>query len=191
MTKSDVSVKDTVSVPREVRPFLLLAPAPAAPVHEPAGLARLDQALGDQIPQLVRSLVDYTIARQNGRALERGNPQPIPLSVLNRRRRAARSWLVAIAAGLADPATAHTFAAQWLPLLTGTGPDLAAAVAPGRDLVEFVRGACTACIFDAPCASLLPHAKALHVLEATLATHLGALVRSEGAATTGRRGRRG
>jgi hypothetical protein len=113
---------------------------------------------------------------QNGRALERGNPQPIPLSVLNRRRRAARTWFVAIAAGKADAATAHTFATQWLPLLTGTGPDLAAAVTPGRGLVEFVRGACTACLFADPAENLLPHAKALYVLETTLATHLAALL---------------
>lgn len=164
---------------REVRPFLLLEPAQllqTTVAHDPIGLAHLDAAVGDQIPQLVASLVDFTIAVQNGRALERGNPQPIPLSVLNRRRRAARTWLVAIAAGKADAATAHTFATQWLPLLTGTGHDLAAAVAPGRNLVEFVRGSCTACLFAAPAENLLPHAKALHVLETTLAAHLGALL---------------
>ena len=179
MTKSEVSVQATESVQREVRPFLRLEPARelhATVVHDAIGLARLDAALGDQIPQLARSLVDYTIALQNGRALERGNPQPIQLSVLNRRRRAARSWLVAIAAGKAEAATAHAFATQWLPMLTGTGPDLAAAVQPGRRLVEFVRGACTACLFDAPAENLLTHAKALHVLETTLAAHLGALL---------------
>lgn len=42
-------------------------------------------------------------------------------------------------------------------------------------LVEFVRGAVTACIFDQPAANLLSHAKALHALESTLSAHLAAV----------------
>ncbi|MGB3968708.1 MAG: hypothetical protein WBO45_18380 [Planctomycetota bacterium] len=179
MTKSAVSPQDAVTAQREVRPFLLLEPARLPlkdPGFEPAGLAWLATAVTPAIPWLQRSLVDYTIALQNRRALEHGNPQPIQLAVLNRRRRAARSWLLAIAEGRCDAATRHAAATQWIPLLTGTGPDYRASLRPGRALVEFVRGALTACIFDAPAESLLPHAKALHVLESTLAAHLAGLV---------------
>lgn len=178
MTKSTISAGDSVTAVREVRPFLLLQPA-RLPLKETkadaTGLARLDAAVSPTIPQVVGSLVDFTIALQNRRALERGPVQPIQLSVLNRRRRAARSWLVAIVQGKTDAATRHAVATQWLPLLTGTGPDLARAQRSGRALVEFVRGALTACIFDEPSENLLDHAKALHVLESTLAAHLAGL----------------
>lgn len=181
MTKSAVWQQDAVSAQREVRPFLLLEPARLplkAPAFDAAGLELLDAVVAPAIPHLVRSVVDYTIALQNRRALEQGNPQPIQLSVLNRRRRAARAWLLAIAAGQCDGATRHAAATQWLPLLTGTGPEFAKTAAPARRLIEFVRGACTACIFDAPAENLLPHAKALHVLESTLAAHLAAVLQT-------------
>lgn len=179
MTKSAVSNQDAASVQREVRPFLLLEPSrlPLPPIElDPIGKERLERIVATEIPHLVRSIVDYTIALQNRRALEQGNPQPIQLSVLNRRRRAARAWLVAIGAGKSDGATRHAVSTQWLPMLTGTGPDLAAAARPGRRLFEFVRGAITACIFDAPAENLLHHAKALHVLETTLSAHLAGLL---------------
>lgn len=178
MTKSVTSAKGTVSAERVGHPLLYLKPA-RLPLRDVAvdkiGLDRLDVAMSPSIPHLVRSLVDFTIELQNRRALERGNAQPIQLSVLNRRRRAARAWLLSIAGGKADGATRHAAATQWIPLLTGSGPDLANAVRPGRALIEFVRGAITACVFDEPAASLLPHARALHVLEVTLAAHLAAL----------------
>lgn len=180
MTKSGVSdayVADAAM--REPRPFLFLEPARLPLRAEPsfaADVRYLETAAGHSVPALVRSLVDFTIALQNKRALERGNPQPISVSVLNRRRRAARSWMLAVLAGKTDAATRHAVAASWLPTLAGTGPDVAKAAKPARTLVEFVRGAVTACIFDEPAADLLPHAKALHVLETTLSVHLAAVL---------------
>lgn len=180
MTKSTANeAYDAPAAVREPRPFLLLSPA-RLPVRTDAQFAAgarwLDAAAGDAIPAIVRSLVDYTIALQNKRALERGNPQPIALSVLNRRRRAARSWLLAILAGKVDSDTLHAVGTQWLPTLTGTGPEIGKAKKPARQLIEFVRGAITACIFDEPAANLLPHAHAAHVLETTLGAHLAALL---------------
>jgi hypothetical protein len=163
---------------KEPRPFLYLEPA-RLPLpkseHDPKGLERLEAAVAPAIPALVRSLVDFTIARQNKKAQARGNPQPIGLSVLNRRRRAARTWLLAIVAGRTDGATRHAVATQWLPLLCGSGPDLGGIAAPGRVLVEFLRGAMTACIFDRATENLLDDARALFVLESTLAAHLAGL----------------
>jgi hypothetical protein len=177
MTKSTIVAEDVPALRREPRPFLRLAPAVGPAMRpDPRGLARLDAALAEQIPQLVRSLVDWTIALQNRRALGRGGAQPIQLSVLNRRRRAARSWLLAIAAGCTDAATCHAVAGQWLPLLTGSGPEAKPSPTTAQALVEFVRGAITACVFDAPRANLLDDARALGVLEATLAAHLAAML---------------
>ena len=185
--KSTVPAQDTIpAAMREVRPFLHLEPARAAWKDVPVdvvGLARLEACVTPSIPQLVRSLVDFTIALQNRRALERGHAQPIQLSVLNRRRRAARSWLLAIVGAKADAATRHAVATQWLPMLAGSGPERARAVATGRALIEFVRGAITACVFDEPAENLLGHARALHVLESTLAGHLAGLLDAARTAT--------
>lgn len=180
MTKSLVSERDTAATAtRDPSPFAFLEPARLplrATEPDVEGRRWLADKVTPAIPQLVRSLVDYTIERQNRRALERGNPQPIQISVLNRRRRAARSWLLAILDGKTDGATRHAVATQWLPMLCGTGPDLAKVARPGRVLVEFLRGALTACVFDEASPNLLPHARALHVLESTLAVHLAALL---------------
>ena len=161
---------------REPRPFQFLKPA-SLPLRagEPdaVGLARLGAASDAALPSLVNSLVAYTISAQNRRLGARA--QPIPMGVLNRRRRAARSWLLAIGRGLTDAATRHAVATQWLPVLCGSGPELDRMVRPGRVLIEFVRGALTACLFDEAAANLLPHARALHVLETTLAAHLAAV----------------
>ena len=166
------------AVRREVRAFLHLEPL-RLPLKDEridaAGAELLERVVAPCIPHLVRSLVDFSIARQNRRALERGAVQPIQLAVLNRRRRAARCWLNAIVAGKVDGATRHAVATQWLPLLTASGPDLRASARFGRAMVEFVRGALTACVFDEPAVCLVPHARALHVLEHTLAAHLAAL----------------
>ena len=181
MTKSVVMREAASAVVREPRPFLYLKPARwplrTAPVDGP-GLQQLEAEMAAAMPQLVRLVVDKTIARHNRHARARGHVQPIQMSVLNRRRRAARSWLLAIAAGSADAATCHAVATQWLPLLCGTGPDLARAVRPGRALIEFVRGAITACLFVEPSENLLPAARALHVLEQTLAAHLTGLMQN-------------
>ena len=179
MTKSSVSERDeVVAAVREPRPFLYLEPArlPLTGAVDPIGLERLETTVSSTIPLLVRSLVDYTIARQNRRASERRNPQPIQVSVLNRRRRAARTWLLAILAGRTDASPRHAAATQWIPVLTGTGPDLARSLRPARELIEYLRGAITACLFDAPRANLLRDARALHVLETTLSAHLAGLL---------------
>ena len=174
MTKSEGSIRD-VMVSREPRPILYLKAASlplATEVADPIGANQLANRVQPEIGQIVRGIVDYTIASNNAR---NRSAQPIQMSVLNRRRRAARSWLLAISEGRLDAATRHAVATQWLPLLCGTGPDLELAVGPARSLIEYVRGAITACIFDEVAASLLPHARALYVLEATLAAHLAAV----------------
>ena len=178
MTKSTASdAYDAPAAVREPRPFLFLEPA-RLPVNVGASFADdcryLEASAGQWVPVLVRSLVDHTIALQNKRAIERGNPQPISMSVLNRRRRAARSWLLAVLAGKLDAATLHAVATQWMPMLTGNGHEASKASKWCRSLIEFVRGGVTACIFDEPADDLLPHAKALHVLETVLAAHLAA-----------------
>lgn len=164
------------AVTREPRPFLFLKPAAMPPTSadlaaDGLGIERLGVAAEPEIAQLVRSAVDFTIAAQNART---PNPQPIKIPVLNRRRRAARTWITAIVEGRRDAGTRHAVAHQWLPILCGTGPDLALAAEPARELVEFVRGAITACVFDRPADNLLGPARALHALESTLSVHLGA-----------------
>lgn len=182
MTKSVVSVENDVqAIAREPRPFLFLEPArlPLRPIPiDPIGLDRLDAEVGEAVPALARSVVNYSIALQNRSALERGNRQPIQLSVLNRRRRAARAWLNAVIAGQTDAATLHAVGTQWLPVLCGSGPDARPAPAVARRFVEFVRGAITAHLFSEPCENLLPHARALHVLETVLAMHLAGAVQA-------------
>lgn len=188
MTKSVVSVENDVqAIAREPRPFLFLEPArlPLRPVAiDPIGLERLDAEVGEAVPALARSVVNYSITLQNRSALERGNRQPIQLSVLNRRRRAARAWLNAVLAGQTDAATLHAVGTQWLPVLCGSGPDARPAPAVARRFVEFVRGAITAHLFSEPCENLLPHARALHVLETVLAMHLAGAVTAARATTT-------
>lgn len=191
MTKSAPSASTaTATAVREPRPFLFLeptTPGTPAPVIATETQQRLERIATNDTPQLVRSVVDYTIALQNRRALERGNPQPIQLSVLNRRRRAARSWLLAILAGQTDATTLQTVTTQWLPVLCAVGAVPTGVERSGRRLIEFVRGALAACLFETPADNLLPHAKALHVVESTLAAHLAALLRS--AATTNTTGK--
>ncbi len=184
MTKSELAKKPgSVAVAREPRPFLFLEPArlPArSDAIDALGRRRLEDVVMPALPMLVRAIVDFTIARQNRRL----GAQPIQLSVLNRRRRSARAWLLALMAGRVDGATLHAVSAQWLPTLCGTGPDLVRAVRPGRQLIEFVRGAVTACLFDAPADNLLPHARALHALESVLSVHLAGLVHGARASRT-------
>ncbi len=139
---------------------------------DPIGVQQLQDRLQPQISMIVRSVVDYTIARHN--VITR-RTRPISMSVLNRRRRAARSWLLAISHGRSDAVTRHAVTTQWLPFLCGTGPDLELIAGPARELIEFVRGAITACIFDEVAENLLPHARALYVLESSLAAHLAAV----------------
>jgi len=179
MAKSVMSVGNPVqAILREPRPFLFLEPARVptrAVAIDPIGLEWLDEACDEAVPALVRSLVNYSITLQNRSSLERGARQPIQLSVLNRRRRAARAWIVAVLAGRTDGPTQHAVSTQWIPTLCGTGPDLQNAAGQGTKFVEFLRGALTGMVFAEPAANLLGHARALHVVESVLAVHLAAV----------------
>lgn len=137
-----------------------------------AGLPLLEMLVWDQVPAIVRSLVERTIALQHARAPKRS---PLPLSVLNRRRRAARSWIVAVMAGRLDRGTLHALTTVWVPHLAGTGPEIEAAVPVGVDCVELLRGLFTAAILDRPADNLVPQAKALHAVETILGVHLQAI----------------
>lgn len=177
MTKLATSEKIAPATPREVRPFLYLDPIRGATIPvalDPVGLTVLATAVEPAVPMLVRAVVDQSIAGRHGPDITRR--QPPQVSVLNRRRRAARAWLQAIAAGSVDAGTLHAVGTQWLPTLAGAGPELGNGLPTARALVEFVRGATTALLFDAPAANLLPHARALHALESILAVHLAAVV---------------
>ncbi|MBK8097015.1 MAG: hypothetical protein IPK26_07910 [Planctomycetes bacterium] len=177
MTKLATSDRLAPATPREVRPFLYLDPIRSAtnPVElDPAGLRVLTAALEPAVPMLVRAVVDQSVAGQHGPEISRR--QPPQVSVLNRRRRAARAWLMAIAGGAVDAGTLHAVGTQWLPTLAGAGPELDHGLPMARALVEFVRGAATALVFDAPAENLLPQARALHVLESILSVHLSAAV---------------
>ncbi|HLQ38386.1 MAG TPA: hypothetical protein VK348_11315 [Planctomycetota bacterium] len=171
---------------REPRPFLFLEPRLAtAPAIDVAGRDLLEQLVADEIPALVRSLVNCTITLQNRRALESGRQQPIALSVLNRRRRVARAWLLAIIAGGVDRTTLELVSRTWLPTLASAGPDRRYQPQFAIACVEFVRGAITALIFDQPCDNLLPAAHALCALETVLAVHLATLQLATRAASAG------
>lgn len=177
MKSAPIVAAPQATVP-EPRPFLFLDPLPVGvkpPDIDARGLDCLEVACGCDVPLLVRGLVNFTIAQQNGTALETGRRAPIVMSVLNRRRRSARAWVMAILSGMVDRATLHALVKTWVPHLTATGSDARAALAPGRSCIEYLRGAITASIFEQPADSLLPHARALHVLDTVLAVHLAAL----------------
>jgi hypothetical protein len=178
MTKPSIPVPAAASLVREPRAFTRLAPliVTAEPVElDVRGRALLAAEVMDHIPALVRALVNHTIALQNRRGLESGNRQPIQLSVLNRRRRAARTWLLAIVGGDIDRATLHAVSRQWLPTLAGNVDDAAEVRRQAASCIEFVRGAITGLLFDSPTENLLGHARALHVLELVLGLHLAAI----------------
>lgn len=181
MTKPSSPEVAPAATSREPRPFSHLRPrlfTVDPPSIDVGGRAVLEARTAEFVPALVRALVDHTIALQNRRALVSGRSQAIALSVLNRRRRAARAWLQAVIAGAVDRATLHAVASQWLPTLAGNLPTPAGALATGRSCIEFVRGALTGLIFDTPAENLLGHARAQHVLETVLATHLAAFEES-------------
>ena len=174
---SSIVAAPPATVP-EPRPFLFLDPRPVGvnpPEIDARGLDGLAVAAACDVPLLVRGLVNFTIAQQNGTALETGRRTPIVMSVLNRRRRSARAWIMAILSGMVDRPTLHALVKTWVPHLTATGSDAKAALAPGRTCIEYLRGAITASIFEQPADSLLPHARALHVLDTVLGVHLAAL----------------
>lgn len=144
------------------------------PEIDMGGKALLAARVQECIPALARALVDYSIAAHNehGRAI--GNRQPIQISVLNRRRRAARAWIQSVVSAQVDMPTLHAVATQWLPMLAGHGRDIDVVRKTIRTAVEFVRGTITGAMFDEPEDNLLGHARALHVLETVLAVHLAA-----------------
>ncbi len=162
---------------RERRPFLRLRPEVPRKLPPSAqdGVVLLAELLMDEVGSLVRSLVDYTVASQNEERRRAGRRQGVTLSVLNRRRRAARSWIVTILRGQVDRTTLHTVAHSWLPQLCGTGPNIRNANQPARRYVEFLRGLMTAHVMRRVAENLVPEATALHALETILAIHLGAL----------------
>ena len=123
MTKSaQISVTVAATPTREPRPFSYLAPRlrnTELPAIDNGGRAVLAVRVGEYVPALVRAVIDHSIALQNRRGLESGNPKPIAMSVLNRRRRVARAWIQAVVGGLVDLPTLHAAATQWLPTLAG------------------------------------------------------------------------
>lgn len=172
----------TFEIPvRERRPFLFLntvAVPRALPESAAAGIHVLNARVDGEIATLVRSLVNHTVSVQNDAHRRQGRPVGVSLSVLNRRRRAARAWIVTILRGQVDRATLHAVAHSWLPQLCGTGPRVADAMEPARGYFEFLRGLITAHILSEPAANLLPEAKALHALESVLGIHLQAMEES-------------
>jgi hypothetical protein len=178
MTKSAHPRVSAGAAPRrEPRAFSYLTPrlvTAVPPAIDLGGKAVLAARVNDYVPALVRALVDHTIALQNRRGLESGNRQPIQLSVLNRRRRAARAWVQAVLSGAVDQPTQHAVATQWLPMLAGHGRDPEVVLRTVRSCFEFLRGALVGVLFDEPAENLLGHARALNVLETVLAVHLAA-----------------
>ena len=162
---------------RQRRPFLRLRPEQPRKLPPSArdGLELLAELLMDEVGSLMRSLVNYTVASQNEERRRTGRRQGVSLSVLNRRRRAARSWIIAILRGQVDRFTLHSVAHNWLPRLCGTGPTIRSASEPARRYVEFLRGLMTAHVMRRVAENLVPEAKALHALETVLGMHLGAL----------------
>jgi hypothetical protein len=178
MTKSPFSVPAAAPSTREPRAFAHLAPllvTAEPPALDVGGRAFLAAKTGDHVAALVRGLVDHTIALQNRRALESGNRQPMQISVLNRRRRCARAWIQSIVSGDVDRATLHSVANHWLPTLAGNVADRRSMLRQVVSCFEYVRGALSGLIFDAPAENLLGHARALHVLETVLGLHLAAV----------------
>jgi hypothetical protein len=180
LVKPTVETKKAPAAPalrREPRAFSFLKArriTTSPPEIDIGGKAILAARVHECIPALARALVDQSIAAHNERGRERGLRQPIQLSVLNRRRRAARAWVQSVVSAAVDAPTLHAVATQWLPMLTGHGQDREVVVRTVRASIEFLRGAITGVLFDEPADNLLGHARALHVLETVLSAHLAA-----------------
>lgn len=167
---------------RERRPFLWISPVSRyeqLPDSLEADLIELEARVGEDVQIVVRSLVNYTVASQNRRSREAGRSAGTTLSILNRRRRVARSWVQAIISGLVDEATLRSMTHTWLPQLAGTGSDLALAIPAGREFLEFLKGSITALVMSEPAESLVPQAKALRAMETVLGLHLRAMCEVE------------
>ena len=175
------TMHESSTTPRERRPFQRLEPNAAPrglPPSARPGLRVLEARLSDQVPLLVRSLVNFTLSAQMRPGRRTARPMPPTVSVLNRRRRAARVWVHAILAGRVDSDTLAAIANSLLPLLAGTGPEVHRCEAPGRECFEFLRGAVTGLIIDEPADSLLPEAQGLYALDTVLGIHLNAFQRA-------------
>jgi hypothetical protein len=165
------------TITREAVPFARILPERGGTYELPReakkGLALLDDVASLGGALLARTIVEWT----TGRNLERRKPraEALPISVLNRRRRAARAWVESVVAGAVDPETRQAFAHVWMPQLAGTGPDLAACLPMARELVELLRGAIAALVFARPDENLVPQARAMHAAETVLARQLAAL----------------
>jgi hypothetical protein len=137
------------------------------------GLGYLQLLAAEDDVALSRALVQFSFwLRPESPPILRRAPS---ISVINRRRRAARLWINAILAGDLTRDTLRALTHTWLPQLAGTGPEPRKAAVMGRRMVEFLRGAITASVMEWPDANLLRHAKALHALDAVLAGHLLAI----------------
>lgn len=171
---SPVSAQSSAREPRAfafLKPRLLSATPPAI---DGVGRAILMARASDSVPAIARAVVDHTIALHNEHGRSIGHAQPIQLSVLNRRRRAARLWLQSVVTATVDRPVLHAVATQWLPTLAGHGRDRVSVRDAVRSCVEFVRGAITAALFEHPEDNLLGGARALQVLELTLSVQLSA-----------------
>jgi len=159
---------------RELRPFVWLESSPITevlPADAAAGLPELEAYLGQQVPLLMRSLVDFTLVDSQDRTSRRA----VSASVRNRRRRCAGLWIHAILAGSVEPGMLESLVHTWGPQLAGTGPLPARALRKTKNCLEFLRGAMTGMICSLPEANLVPQAKAIHCLETVLAIHLRAI----------------
>ena len=157
------------------RPFLRLEPEPRAALTEDVceALAVADDILSDQVPALVKGLVNYAIGFHIRRRATGRRVAP-SVSAINRRRRASTQWIQAILAGRIDRESLHAIGHSWIPQLAGTGPDLHQSATLGRQCVEYLRGAITARVFERPAENLVPWAKAMWGIETVLAIHLDA-----------------
>ncbi len=161
---------------RDRLPFAWLEPITvplALPADAAVGLRSLRDLAEDDVTALMRNLVQFTVIACD--PSRRTFTPTLGVSVINRRLRAARLWINAILAGDISPQTLHTMTHTWLPQLAGTGPEAFLAARVGRTCIEFLRGALTASLFDAPAENLVYEAKGLHALETVLAVHLQAI----------------
>ncbi len=157
---------------RTPQPFHRLTPVGLVgelPGDVVADLSYLQFLAGDADAAIATALVGFSLrdARERCRAPS--------ISVLNRRRRAARLWVNAVLKGDVSGPTVKNLIRSWIPQLAGTGPDVSKAARIGGELVEYLRGAFSAEVFGTPDADLLRKARALHALEFVLGAHLAAI----------------
>lgn len=172
-----ITVRGLDHLERERASFHLLRPRrPDAGLSASAedGVAYLQFIAGDEDERASRILVSMSLRRSAPNSVPFVRPPAI--SVLNRRRRAARMWVNAILDGDVSPGTLRALTSSWLPQLAGTGPEAWRAIGAGRTFIEFLRGLFTGAVMSEPMANLIRHAKALHALETILAIHLGAIL---------------